>query len=319
VESVESAESVESVEQGERRAPGGRDGYGRSVRDTQVTTLPDDRELAWLETGRARGMPVFMFHGTPGTRLQVSFDHKAIGASGVRLLAPDRPGYGHSSFHPGRTLGDWATDVATLADHLKIERFAVVGVSGGGPHAAACARFLPERVTAAALVSGVGPMDDPEFDVGMVGFNKAAVAMAAHVPFLLSGLFAVQGVFMRRRPDAALRAVSRMLPDPDVRLLERPDVRAAFLQDLSQPSGTTARATAQDFVLFARDWGFRLQDIAVPVHVWHGDLDRNVPFAQGTFVAEHIPGAELHACPGEGHLLGVAHLEEILRTVGAGS
>jgi pimeloyl-ACP methyl ester carboxylesterase len=279
-------------------------------------TLPDSRELAWLEAGRARGFPVFVFHGTPGSRMQVSFDEKAIAASGVRLIAPDRPGYGHSSFHQARTLADWASDVATLADHLKIERFAVAGVSGGGPHAAVCARFLPERVTAAALVSGVGPMADPEFAVDMVGFNKAATALAQHAPFVLPPFFAVQGFWMRRWPDAALRAMSSQLPEPDVEVLARPDVRAVFLQDVRSPSATAARATAQDFVLFARDWGFRLRDISVPVHVWHGDLDKNVPFAHGTFAAEHIPGAELHACPGEGHLLVVNHLEEILRTVG---
>jgi pimeloyl-ACP methyl ester carboxylesterase len=281
--------------------------------------LPDGRELAWLETGKARGFPVFMFHGTPGTRLQVSFDEKAIAASGVRLIAPDRPGYGHSSFHPGRTLAEWAADVATLADHLKIDRFAVAGVSGGGPHAAVCARFLPERVTAAALVSGVGPMADPEFVVDMAGFNKAAAAIAQRAPYVLAPLFSVQGFWMRRWPDAALRAMSSQMPESDVQLLGRPDVRAAFMKDLLSPSATTARATAQDFVLFARDWGFRLRDISVPVHLWHGDVDKNVPFAHATFVAGHIPGAELHACPGEGHLLAVPHFEEILRTVATGS
>jgi pimeloyl-ACP methyl ester carboxylesterase len=289
------------------------------VGDTRVTALPDGRELAWLETGKARGTPVFVFHGTPGTRLQVSFDEKAIAASGVRFIAPDRPGYGHSSFHRGRTLADWATDVATLADHLKIERFAVAGVSGGGPHAAACARLLPERVTAAAIVSGVGPMADPELSAEMVSFNKAAAVMAARAPLLLRTVLSLQQFWMRRWPDAALRAASSQFAEPDVKLLERADVRAAFMQDLRQPSATTAQAAAQDFVLFARDWGFRLQDISVPVQVWHGDLDRNVPFAQGKFVADRIPGAEFHECPGEGHLLVVEHLEEILREVSAGS
>ena len=294
-------------------------GYGQVMGDTQVMTLPDGRELAWLEKGKARGAPVFVFHGTPGTRLQVSFDDKAITASGVRFIAPDRPGYGHSSFHRGRTLADWATDVATLADHLKIERFAVAGVSGGGPHAAVCAGLLSDRVTGAAIVSGVGPMADPELSAEMVAFNKAAVVMAARAPFLLVPVFAFQQYFMRRWPDAALRAAARQFAAPDVELLQRPDVRAAFMDDLRQPSATTAQAGAQDFVLFARDWGFRLQDISVPVQVWHGDLDRNVPFAQGEFMADRIPGAEFHACPGEGHLVVVNHLEEILKGVSAGS
>jgi pimeloyl-ACP methyl ester carboxylesterase len=301
--------------------PGGPvPGYVRRVGDTRVTRLPDGRELAWLETGKSRGAPVFVFHGTPGSRLQVSFDEKTITASGVRFLAPDRPGYGHSSFHRGRTLADWASDVATLADHLKIERFAVAGVSGGGPHAVACARFLPERVTVAAVVSGVGPMGDPEYADTMVGFNKAATRMAARTPAsFLTGVFSAQEFYQRHWPDAALRMWAKLMSAPDAELFRRPDVRAAFLQDLRSPSATTAQATAQDFVLFVRDWGFRLQDVSVPVHVWHGDVDKNVPYAHGVFMAERIPGAQFHACSGEGHLLVVNHLQEILRTVGAGS
>ena len=111
--------------------------------DTRVMELPDGRELAWLEAGKPRGRPVFAFHGTPGSRRQVSFDEKSITAAGVRMIAPDRPGYGHSSYHPGRSLADWAADVSALADHLKVGTFTVVGVSGGGPHAVACARLLP--------------------------------------------------------------------------------------------------------------------------------------------------------------------------------
>jgi pimeloyl-ACP methyl ester carboxylesterase len=276
--------------------------------------LPDGRELAWLESGKPRGHPVFIFHGTPGTRLQVSFDEKAITASGVRLIAPDRPGYGHSSFHKGRTLADWSSDVATLADHLKIENFAVAGVSGGGPHAAVCARFLADRVSAAGLVSGMGPLAEPEFREAMEGFNKGTTMVAARAPFVLSPLFALQEVVMRRWPDAALRQASRVFAEPDVKLLERPDIRAIFMSDLRQPS-SAAQATTQDLVLFGRDWGFRLEEISVPVHVWHGDADKNVPFAHGKAMARRIPGASFHECPGEGHLLVVSHLEEILRTL----
>jgi pimeloyl-ACP methyl ester carboxylesterase len=105
------------------------------------------------------------------------------------------------------------------------------------------------------------------------------------------------------------------MPEADLAVLERPDVRAVFVEDARRASATAAQAAAQDFVLFVRDWGFRLQDIQVPVHVWHGDADKNVPFAQGEFVARRIPGAEFHPCPGEGHLLAVDHLGEILQTV----
>jgi pimeloyl-ACP methyl ester carboxylesterase len=283
--------------------------------DTRVMELPDGRELAWLEAGRPRGRPVFAFHGTPGSRRQVSFDEKSIMAAGVRMIAPDRPGYGLSSFHPRRSLVDWAADVSALADHLELDSFAVVGVSGGGPHAVACARMLPGRVTAAGIVSGVGPMGDPEFDVGMVGFNRGLSFLARQSPLVLRPMFWFQEFSVRRWPEAALRAATKRFPAPDAAMLERADVRAAFFDDAHRSSATTAQAATQDFVLFARDWGFRLQDVTVPCHFWHGDADRNVLIGHGRFMAGRIPGAVLHECPGEGHLLYVNHLEEVLETV----
>jgi pimeloyl-ACP methyl ester carboxylesterase len=283
--------------------------------DTRVMELPDGRELAWLEAGRPRGRPVFAFHGTPGSRRQVSFDEKSITAAGVRMIAPDRPGYGHSSFAPGRSLSDWAADVSALADHLKLDSFAVVGVSGGGPHALACARFLPERVTAAGIVSGVGPMGDPEFDVGMVGFNRGLTFLARQSPLALRPMFWFQEFSVRRWPGAALRAATKRFPAPDVEMLERADVRAVFFDDANRASATAAQAATQDFVLFSRDWGFRLRDVTVPCHVWHGDADRNVPIGHARFMTGRLPDAVFHECPGEGHLLYVNHLEEVLRTV----
>jgi pimeloyl-ACP methyl ester carboxylesterase len=285
--------------------------------DTRVMELPDGRELAWVEAGRPRGRPVFAFHGTPGSRRQVAFDERSITAAGVRMIAPDRPGYGLSSFQPRRSLTDWAGDVSALADHLKLDSFAVVGVSGGGPHAVACASMLPERVTAAGIVSGVGPMGDPEFDVAMVGVNRGLSFLARQAPLVLRPVFWFQEFFARRWPEAALRAAAKQFPAPDAALLERADVRAVFLDDAHRSSRTAAQAATQDFVLFARDWGCRLQDVTVPCHLWHGDADRNVPIGHARFVAGRIPGAVLHECPGEGHLLYVDHLEEVLRTVGA--
>jgi pimeloyl-ACP methyl ester carboxylesterase len=285
--------------------------------DARITELSDGRELAWLEAGKPRGRPVFAFHGTPGSRRQVAFDEKSIAAAGVRMIAPDRPGYGHSSYHPGRTFADWASDVAALADHLKLDSFAVVGVSGGGPHALACARLLPERVTTAGIVSGVGPLGHPEFDVGPAGLNRGITLLARQSPLLLRPMFWFQEFSVRRWPEAALRAAAKRFPPADAAVLGRPDVRAAFFGDAQRSSATAAQAATQDFVLFAQDWGFRLEDITVPVHLWHGDADRNVVIGHGRFMAGRIPDAVLHECPGEGHLLFVNHVEEVLRTVTA--
>ena len=283
--------------------------------DTVVMELPDDRELAWLDVGDPTATAVFAFHGTPGSRLQVSFDEEPINAARVRFVAVDRPGYGHSTFQPGRRLADWALDVSALADHLKIDRFSVIGISGGGPHAAACARFLPDRVMSAGIVSGVAPLVEIGSEEGMMGLNKAIVRLARRSQHLVYPAFAISGYIARRWPEVVLRAAPRQLPACDVEVLNRPKVKSAFMEDYRRSSSTSAVAAAQDFHLLATDWGFRLEDISPPVDVWHGDEDRNVPFSHGRHQVDRIPGARMHACPGEGHLLVVDHLEEILRTV----
>jgi len=283
--------------------------------DTVVMDLPDHRELAWLELGNPKGPPVFVFHGTPGSRLQVSFDEQAIIATGVRFIAVDRPGYGHSSFHRGRRLVDWASDVTCLADHLAIDKFSVVGVSGGGPHAAVCARFLADRLLGVGIVSGVGPLAEPHAEEGMMGFNQVVTRLARTSQFLVYPPFALSASIFRRWPELALRAASGQLPASDIEILSRPQVKSAFVADYRRASSTCALAAAQDFALFARDWGFRLDDIAATVDIRQGDVDRNVPIAHGRLQAASIPGARFHECLGEGHMLVVDHLEEILRTV----
>ena len=286
--------------------------------DTVVMDLPDRRELAWLELGDPKGPPVFVFHGTPGSRLQVSFDEQAIIAAGVRFIAVDRPGYGHSTFHRGRRLVDWVSDVTCLADHLAIDRFSVVGVSGGGPHAAVCARFLADRLLGVGIVSGVAPLAEPGAEEGMMGVNQVVTRLARRSQYLVYPPFVLSASIFRRWPELALRAASGQLPAADIEILSRPDVKAAFVEDYRRASSTCALAAAQDFALFARDWGFRLDDITTTVDIWQGDEDRNVPIAHGRLQAASIPGARFHECPGEGHMLVVDRLEEILRTVSVG-
>lgn len=287
------------------------------VTDARVMELPDGRELAWLELGDPDGPPVFGLHGTPGSRRHFVIDEKPVLAAGVRLICVDRPGYGLSTYKPRRTLREFAVDIAALADHLGIDRFSVVGISGGGPHAAACAAGLPDRVHAVALASGVGPLSEPGAEEGMLGLNRAMTRFARSFPWIVLPFFALSIAVARRWPERMLRTFRRELPDPDAQVMSRPEVLAAFTDDARYASRTTARAAVQDFALFARDWGFLLEDIRVPVHLWQGDRDRNVPPGHARLQARRIPGAVLHECPGEGHMLVVDHVEEILRTVTA--
>lgn len=280
--------------------------------ETHLVELPDGRELAWLETGDPHGRAVFAFHGTPGSRLQVAVNEAEVAAAGVRLIAPDRPGYGHSTFVRRRQLTDWPHDVRYLADHLGIHHFAVAGISGGGPHAAVCARFLPEQVTAAAIISGVGPLAEPGTEDGMMPVNRLLTRLSRRAAPLSRPLFGAMTAAGRRWPERVIDGMGKQLPAADAEVLARPDARRAFLDDFTHTSRTAGRAAAQDFKLFTRDWGFRLEEIRVPVHVWQGDADRNVPFAHGRRQADAIPGAVFHPCPGEGHLLAVPRFAEIL-------
>jgi pimeloyl-ACP methyl ester carboxylesterase len=283
--------------------------------ESRILELPDGRELAWSETGDRVGAVVFAFHGTPGSRHQLLIDPAPVHAAGVRLIAPDRPGYGHSTFHPGRTLRDWSRDVAALADHLGIDRFALLGVSGGGPHAASCARFLSDRVRAAAIVSGVAPISEPGSEQGMMPVNQVLTRVARRAPIFTRVPFGLMARVGRRFPDQAMATFKRRVPAADAAVLTRPDVAAAFRRDLVHTSATAGKSATQDFTLFTRDWGFRLEDITVPVHVWQGDADINVPPAHASLQADRIPGAVLHTFPGEGHLMFVDHIEEILRAL----
>ncbi len=287
--------------------------------ETRIIDLRGGRELAFSEVGDGGGVPVLAFHGSPGSRRQVLLPmaDEVARECGVRLIAPDRPGYGHSTFQPGRKLVDWPSDVTALADHLGIARFAVAGVSGGGPHALVCAALLAERVTRAAVVSGIGPVATPGDTEEMMRMNQLLLSLAKRSETMVLPLTAVMAQVARRRPERAIRAMKKQLPPSDVAVLERPEILEAFIDDARNASATCGRAAAQDMALFARPWGFQLSQIVVPVDFWQGDADRNVAPVHARRQADQVKDSNLHELSGEGHLLVVDHFAEILRAVAA--
>ena len=200
-----------------------------------------------------------------------------------------------------------------LADHLNIDRFSVMGLSGGGPHALVCAALLADRVEAAAIVSGAGPLADPRAEQDMMALNRFIARLARRRSRVLTVLAIAQTAFARRWPTKAMELMVQTLPEADVTIVRRPDVRQMLELDISRASRTTGLAAAQDFELFTADWGFALDRIHVPVSFWQGTADRNVPAQHATLMHDCVPASTLHALDGEGHFLVVDRLAEILR------
>jgi pimeloyl-ACP methyl ester carboxylesterase len=288
--------------------------------------LRDGRTLAYATVGEPAGAPVVAVHGTPGCRDPATWADAAA-ATGARVILPDRPGYGLSDFHPTQTLLDWPSDVRDLADALGLDRFAVLGVSGGGPYAAACGYALPDRVTAVGLVCAMGPFwDVPEVDAAatdeagrwireLIDLGRADPdAAAAHARDECERDADMCG----RDPDefVAFWFDGEGVPAADRALLETPELREHVKDQVREALRAGVDGYTQDELIIAvRPWGFRLDEIRVPVHLWHGELDTLVPIESASYAARTIPNCSPRFFSDEGHLLAFRHSEEILRAL----
>jgi pimeloyl-ACP methyl ester carboxylesterase len=283
------------------------DGNDRTIR------LRDGRRLGYAEWGDAGGRPLLYFHGWPGARVEGRLADEAARARGIRLIAIDRPGMGLSDFQPRRTLADWPDDVLQLEAALALDRFAVLGISGGGPYAAACAWKLSDRLTRAGIVSCLAPLDVPGATAGMSRQNRLAFRVVGRLGVLRRLLMAKSGVAVRRQPDRVLE--SGVAAVVDKKYLDRPDVRQVLVESLSEAYRSGSRGPAWEMALYARPWGFRLEDIRTPVYLSHGEQDANAPVTMGRHLASVIPECQATFHAGEGHLHFIDRLPEILDAV----
>jgi pimeloyl-ACP methyl ester carboxylesterase len=277
----------------------------------------EDRQIGFAEFGAPQGRAVFWLHGTPGARRQIPTEARVFAEEeDIRLIGIDRPGIGASTPYQYLNVLAFAEDIRTVADTLGIDKMAVVGLSGGGPYTLACAAAMPERVVAAGVLGGVAPTGGPDAIGGgamALGSLVAPLLQAVGVPIRL---LAVAFVRMARPvASPALDLYGLMSPPADRRLLARPEFKAMFLDDLLNGSRKQLAAPFADVIVFARDWGFRLDQVKVSVCWWHGDHDHIVPFSHGQHVVSRLPDAELYHLPGESHLAGLGRGEEILRTL----
>lgn len=270
--------------------------------ETDVITT-DNRTLHVREAGDPAGLPVLFHHGTPMAGLLAPWWIDDAEARGLRLIAYDRPGYGLSTSHPDRTVGDAAADASAIADALGIELFATWGLSGGGPHALACAALAGDRVIAAASASGVAPFDAKGLDflAGMGEdnideFGAATEGRSSVEPMVKEWAQAM----LAADAQSVMAAVESIVSDVDK--AELSGELAEFLHACGQVGlGSGVDGWVDDDLAFVKPWGFDVSDIKVPVSIWQGAQDLMVPFSHGHWLAENVNGADTKLIEDFGH------------------
>ena len=279
----------------------------------QTIELEDGRTLCYAEWGRPDGKPVFHFHGSGSSRLERPPDESML--SGVRLLTVDRPGHGLSDFQAHRQLLDWPDDVAALADHLELKKFAVSGASFGGPYAMACAHKIPERLTAVGLISSFAPQDRPGANEGRAANIRFLLGAARRAPWLGRLFMDMQARMMRGDPERLGRQFFVSAPDSDKELFEQPQVLAILLDTMREGLRAGGRGPAWEGTIMVRPWGFRPEDIGVAVQIWHGEADANNPLQCAEYLRDTIPNTHPNFLAGEGHLFYYKRWGEILEAL----
>ncbi len=278
--------------------------------------LRDGRDLSFARYGADGGFPVLWFHGTPGGRFQLPPDAtEQAGTRGIEIIAVDRPGVGGSTQHRDRSLLSWADDVDQLADLLGHDKFGVIGLSGGGPYALACAHELPHRVVGAATLGGVGPAfshaDAPAFGRAVHGVLRTATQFRDPLANALSYLVPP----LHRLASPGFDLYARFGPKSDRSILESPKMKAMFSEDIIAATHSGMHGAIWDATLFARPWGFDLADITVPIRLWHGSADSIVPVSHSRYIVDCAADAELIIVDGMGHFAGFAQVASVLDTM----
>ncbi|MFG2043283.1 alpha/beta fold hydrolase [Dactylosporangium sp. NPDC048998] len=261
------------------------------------------RRLQYEVSGKPDGRPVVLHHGMPGSASGPKPRNSVLYRAGIRLICYSRPGYGDSTRRERRTVADAADDVLALAGALGLDRFAVLGRSGGGPHALACAALLPERVTRAAALVSFAPRDAIGLDWyrDMAASNQHSYAAAEDGGELLQGQLRHESDRVNADPRHLLTRLLREMPGADRRIVADPGIESQLLQTYAVAVRAGAGGWIDDMLALSSDWGFDLGDIRVPVRFWHGAEDQFAPASHTRWLAEHIAGAKAEIEHGKAH------------------
>ncbi len=283
----------------------------------QVLRLADGRALGFRIYGDPAGTPLLFLHGTPGSRLKFAIAHESGRAFGLALIAPDRWGYGLTDAPAAPSLPAFAADMAALMDHLGYARFAVGGISGGGPYAAGVAARLASRVTALALISPMGPVADPACRASLSRFQRFCFAALPRSPLAIAAVFRIFRLSLERSPRLAAELATLRAGPRDKALIADPAIAGRLLGSFREGLRPGMAGPVADVQLFARDWGIDLGAICAPARLWLGTADTAVPLSAARLLARSIPACTLTELPQEGHFWVAANHGEVLDWIAA--
>lgn len=282
-------------------------------RQSQTIQLGDGRTLGYGEYGPGDGKPMMYFTGGNSSRFEGRWFEKAVHKKGIRLIVPDRPGFGLSSYYPSRQILDWPDDIIELANALSIKTFSVFGLSGGGPHVLATVYKIPDRVEKVAVVSGTAPPEMPNKFRGMWPPVRLIFVTAERWPrgnrFLLkqmAGFYSNEDQMMKRMKQA--------LPKPDVELIgRRPEIIKIFAEATKEAHRNGIDGDALEWKLYVNDWRFQLGAIQKEIKLWYGKYDQQVPIEMGRYLSKELPNSQLLEVEDGGHFSTINnHIEDIL-------
>ncbi len=292
---------------------------GVTAEETGVLQLsrPGGRTLGWCAYGASDGRPVLAFHGAPACRLLFQSAAGAASRLGLRLIAPDRPGYGHSDPQSGRTLADWSADAAALMDHQGIAEAPILAISGGAPYAVAAASHLGQRISGLALVSPLGEVGAPASREHTSRMARGFFLGLPRAPALLRRAALAGRAAFLATPGFAMASFAATLSPPDRRYLSSPAGRRLFVAMTREALRQGVDGGLSDMALYAQPWGVDLATITTPAILWQGTADHVVPAGLAFDLAARLADCRLHRLQGAGHFWGLEHVDEILRAVAA--
>jgi pimeloyl-ACP methyl ester carboxylesterase len=284
-------------------------------RTTNMMKMRDGRELCFSDFGDSNSKPVIYFHGFPGSRLEVQRFDRIAAENHYRLISIDRPGMGCSTMDKNRTILSTVNDVQRLMDYLQLEKISVMGHSGGAAFVAACAYIMPQRLTGAAIVCGMSPVNYPETLNGMTREQKIAFKLVRTFPPLASLMMRMTRL-MLNKSDQMMEKMIKPLPEIDQQIFRDPVSGKEIILSTLEAFRNGVTGAAFEMNLLINPWGFALEDIKYPVSLWYGAKDAQVPISNGKLFSSLIQHSTFHLFEQDGHhSLIKNHFEEILNTL----